>query len=564
MMSLKSGLAPDSTWALDTLSILLHDDRTVGFFYLKHHHSLLNTLVDHLTVCLHDIFGDLFQLLPKYVQQSDEVDSFGRPHPVKSSVYHMTKADVQMGKTDLLLHVHSCFKMNNNKESLPDPPIIPAKTNITGESTGKHTDSKPRPDVLRVDETPLNDLLKRDALGERILFHLKTPRRVMVCSPIQKFFPPNSTILNPMDSEENEVLKREPTPLVFLSEERESLVNRCLTLSNVIRSLSFIPGNDVEFSQHIGLLVILGKLLLFCHSHLLKPPSCTTSMLHNDSQSTDTNEEEERDDSNNGHDDSSSNETPSSTGNDTRIHWWWDCLQVLRENVFVILANIAGQLDLSIYPEAINYPLLDGLLHWLVCPSSMASDPLPDSAVVSFLSPQRLVLEALAKISISEVNVDYILATPTLPRLDLVYNTLLHFISHRNHPASKQFALVFLSNLAQGNEGASRMIGQQKMAIPLLLQCLESAETLSQQNLSMKSGRVVYNHSAHQDDPTSLSIAMLRRTAITLHCIARVHLNRVSFLPYCKRLLALVMSTSLDPSLTGILSDVLFELNRIA
>ena len=558
MMSLKSGLAPDSTWALDTLSILLHDDRTVGFFYLKHHHSLLNTLVDHLTVCLHDIFGDMFEIPPKYVDQPKDVDLFGRPRPVQSSVYHMTKADIQMGRTDLLLHVHSCFKMNNDdldEESTPDPVTAtaspdPSSINTSGKPTSNGNDDddvEPRPQISKVDETPLNDLLKRDALGERILFHLKTPRRVMVCSPIQKFFPPNCNIPNPMDSEENEVLKREPTPLVFLSEQRQSLVNRSLTLSNIIRSLSFIPGNDVEFSQHTGLLVILGKLLLFCHSHLLKPPSCTSSLLHKGPETNDDN-----------------NGLSSPTHDEYQIHWWWDCLQALRENVFVILANIAGQLDLSIYPEAINYPLIDGLLHWLVCPSSVASNPLPDSAVVSFLSPQRLVLEALAKISISEVNVDYILATPTLPRLDLVYNTLLQFISHRNHPASKQFALVFLSNLAQGDDGASRMIGQQKMTIPLLLQCLESAESHSQQPLSIKSGRVMYNHSAHHDDPTSLSIAMLQRTAITLHCLARVHLNRVSFLPYCNRLLTLVMSNTLDPSLTNILSDVLFELNRIA
>ena len=542
MMSLKSGLAPDSTWALDTLSILLHDDRTVGFFYLKHHHSLLNTLVDHFTMCLHDIFGDVFDTLPKYSEQSNDKDLFGNSQPIQSSFYGMTKADVRMGRTDLLSHVHSCFKM-----SCEDDPELSSELDkdhlkkVTFRSKPVETSSK----VCRVDETPLNDLLKRDALGERILFHLKTPRRVMVCSPIQKFFPSTEEILESLVHEENEILKREPTPLVLHSEEHESLIRRCLTLSNIIRSLSFIPGNDVEFSQHTGLLVILGKIILHHHSHPPKPPS--SSLLFNmDSESSD----------------SDTNPPKLMTAREEdELYWWWDCLEVLRQNVFIILANVAGQLDLSIYPEAINYPLIDGLLHWLVCPSSTASDPLPDSAVVSSLSPQRLVLEALAKISISEINVDYILATPTLPRLDLVYDTLLNFISQRKHPASKQFALVFLSNLAQGDEGASRMIGQQKMAIPMLLECLESAEHLQQQHQGK--GRMMYNQ-PNPEDLTSLSIAMLRRTAITLHCLARVHLNRVSFLPYCNRLLSLVMSSALDPSLTSILSDVLFELNRIA
>lgn len=34
MMSLKSGLLAESTWALDTINILLYDDATVGSFSL--------------------------------------------------------------------------------------------------------------------------------------------------------------------------------------------------------------------------------------------------------------------------------------------------------------------------------------------------------------------------------------------------------------------------------------------------------------------------------------------------------------------------------------------------
>lgn len=34
MMSLKSGLLAESTWALDTINVLLYDDSTVGSFSL--------------------------------------------------------------------------------------------------------------------------------------------------------------------------------------------------------------------------------------------------------------------------------------------------------------------------------------------------------------------------------------------------------------------------------------------------------------------------------------------------------------------------------------------------
>lgn len=35
MMSLKSGLLAESSWALDTINILLYDDNTVSFFTLS-------------------------------------------------------------------------------------------------------------------------------------------------------------------------------------------------------------------------------------------------------------------------------------------------------------------------------------------------------------------------------------------------------------------------------------------------------------------------------------------------------------------------------------------------
>ena len=535
MMSLKCGLPAESTWALDTLSILLHDDRTVGFFYLKHHHSLLNTLVDHFTNCLVDIFGAPFEMLAKYDTPDDEVlPGSDRPVPL-ASIYHHTDKDIRLGYSDHVCHVVT---------STPLIDVIPVREPVAHPLTRQKCSN-----TQQIDETSLLELLKRDALTERILLHMKTPRRLMARSPIQKYFlsPPSSNeivddesvlVTSPKQSQykhthqENEVIKEEPLPLWTIPSQLEALQKRTLCISNILRSLSFIPGNDMEFSQHPGLLTILGHLLLLHHVHLQSK----------DRQYTNYKDDEV---------------APPTIQED---YWWWSCLEVLRENVFVILANIAGQLDLSVYPEVISYPLINGLLHWLVCPSSLATDPLPDTAMVYSLSPQRLVVEALAKMSISEINVDYILATPPLPRLDLVYSTLLHFISQKKHPAVRQFALVFLSNLAQGGEGASRMIGQQKMTLPLLLECIESSVNASPPTTTTSKSRT-YLH--YTDDLSSLSLAMLRRAVITLHCLAKVPINRVSFLPYCNRLLALSMSDVLDPSLTSTLSDVLYELSRL-
>ena len=533
MMSLKCGLPSDSTWALDTLNILLHDDQTVGFFYLKHHHSLLNTLVNHFNSCLFEIFGKPFQVLDKFdkVPSKPGIDS----PPPSASVYHHTDTDVRLGYSDHICHLsNSCAMVDSLPDSDP-PPTHPLRQHKVQ-------------DIQKVDETVVEQLKKRDTLTERVLLHLKTPRRIMARSPIQKYFlsapdedlPPSPLYESLEYREENEVVKKEELPLCVISSRRDTLKRRTLALSNILRSLSFIPGNDIEFSQHPGLLLILGNLLMLHHVHLQAKDHQSPLKIYQEPE--DEGEDPEK---------HSIYDTPPTIQVE---YWWWSCLDVLRENMFVILANISGQLDISIYPEAISYPIINGLLHWLVCPSSVATDSLPDSAMVYSLSPQRLVVESLAKMSISEVNIDYIVATPPLTRLDLVYATLLQFIGQKKYPAVRQFALVFISNLAQGSEGASRMIGQQKMTLPLLLECIES---------SIITAKSRYVSSQYTDDINSLSLAMLRRAAITLHCLAKVPVNRISFLPYCNRVLALSMSDALDPSLTSILSDVLYELTRL-
>lgn len=635
MMSLKSGLPSDSAWALDTLNILLHDDRTVGFFYLKHHHSLLNTLVDHLRKYLSLIFIEEFETLPQYqmgyegqdarltgllkgeegdlttewlleasmtcdtdIIQSLTSSTNGRMKREESSddsasgktssftngetngssnghlqnesevvnpiplapLYSILEDGTWVGKRDPISHIlTSCPHVDENL-SEEDPLSHPMKTYLEKMS------SLPDGKFQKVDETPLAELMKREALTERMLIDLRTPKRLMARSPIQKYFLPSSTksFTNPSSDdkredalspssedsvsspllgqeknrllqEEDEVFKQEMLPLWSKSSRRSYIQMRCLCISNILRSLSFIPGNDIEFSQHRGILVILGRILMLHHNHFLREQDKHPLAIYQ-------------------HEGSLDDAPPPPIKKD---FWWWDCLEILRENTFVILANIAGQLDLSVYPEAINYPIITGLLHWMVCPSSQATDPLPDAAMVFSLSPQRLVVEALAKMSISEMNVDYILATPPLTRLDMVYQYLVQFICQKKYPAVRQFALVILSNCAQGGEAASRMIAQQKMVIPLLIECLESSE----QTIVSTKGR--YPGGYNPDDPNSLSVAMLRRAAITLHCLTKVPITRVSFLPFRDRLLHLSTLEFLDPSVSTILTDVLFELGKL-
>lgn len=57
MMSLKSGLLAETTWALDVLNVLLYDDHSVSYFSLTYLPGLLDILLEHLRRALILLFG---------------------------------------------------------------------------------------------------------------------------------------------------------------------------------------------------------------------------------------------------------------------------------------------------------------------------------------------------------------------------------------------------------------------------------------------------------------------------------------------------------------------------
>ena len=105
--------------------------------------------------------------------------------------------------------------------------------------------------------------------------------------------------------------------------------------------------------------------------------------------------------------------------------WWWDFLHQIRENVLVSIANISGYIDLSNYLEEVSRPILDGLLHWAVCPAAQGQDPFPTAQA---LSPQKLALEALCKLCVTDANVDLVIATPPYSRLEKLTSVLTRLL----------------------------------------------------------------------------------------------------------------------------------------
>ncbi|XP_066494431.1 AT-rich interactive domain-containing protein 1A isoform X1 [Tiliqua scincoides] len=604
MMSLKSGLLAESTWALDTINILLYDDNSIMTFNLSQLPGLLELLVEYFRRCLIEIFGILkeyevgdpgqrtlldperfckssgpapeegvgqelwspnceeeegeeeaafankaaaplenseeklvskFDKLPvKVVQKNDPFvvdysDKLGRVQEFESGLLHW-----RIGGGDTTEHIQTHFESKMElpltHKRAPCSSVLRKRAAaeskpVTGEGGSPPSDVPPE---KRITAT-MDDMLsaRPGSLAEE-----EEVRNVEAAKESSTF----PFGMSPAQSHRNiKILEDEPhskdeTPLCTLLDWQDSLSKRCICVSNIIRSLSFVPGNDFEMSKHPGLLLILGKLILLHHKH----PERKQAPL--------TYEKEEEQDQG-----MSCN----------KVEWWWDCLEMLRENTLVTLANISGQLDLSPYPESICLPVLDGLLHWAVCPSAEAQDPFPTLGPNAVLSPQRLVLETLSKLSIQDNNVDLILATPPFSRLEKLYSTMVRFLSDRKNPVCREMAVVLLANLAQGDSLAARAIAVQKGSIGNLLGFLEDSLAATQFQQSQASLLHMQNPPF---EPTSVD--MMRRAARALLALAKVDENHSEFTLYESRLLDISVSPLMNSLVSQVICDVLFLIGQ--
>lgn len=321
--------------------------------------------------------------------------------------------------------------------------------------------------------------------------------------------------------------------LCVVSDSQEMLSRRCVCVSTILRNLSFVPGNDAIMSKNSGVLLLLGRLLLLHHEH--KP---TKNAYRKYEKEVDANV--------------SWNESCISLKDDHE--WWWGTLSVLRDNTLVILSNISGQLDLAPFPEEVSLPILDGLLHWIVCPSSYAQDPLPSRSPSSVLSPQRLSLEALCKLSILSSNVDLIIATPPWSRIENLFAFLTKSLCQGQDQIIREFSVMLLSNISQADSVAARTIAEQSHCISYLIAFIEEAEANAFQ-IAISQGTKKL-----RDKPELMGTTpgMVQRAAKTLKSLALVPENQGLFVRYQARLLSLVMSQVMDQELATIIAEVLF------
>ncbi|XP_068198736.1 AT-rich interactive domain-containing protein 1B-like isoform X2 [Antennarius striatus] len=550
MMSLKSGLLAESTWALDAISVLLYDDSTVGSFSLPQLPGFLELMVEYLRRCLIQIFG----ILGEY-----EVGAEGRrpllepqiwPHEVKEE----PKEAPDTSPTSNNQSAEEQRKQEGEMAPLEAPPPTEAALKEEAELKGEEPEqAEPRPQqASKYDKLPIkieegegweevvrrwaelnrpngfvSGLLHWRAGGGDCTAHIQTgetsPSTAEMEEEVSEDTPPETDGGSPEAGPlEDEARRGDDAPLSLAGAGQDALARRCLCVSNVIRGLSVVPGNDAPMSRHPGLVLILGRLLLLCHRH---PPRRRAV-------------------------------PGGGRGEDggrgcSRDEWRWGLLASLREDALVTLANVGGRLDLSRHPEGVCLPLLDGLLHWMVCPAAEAQDPFGAGGGGASLSPRRLALECLCKLSILDANVDLLLATPPFSRQRALLAALVRLAGERRSQVCREMAVATLSHLAQGEAGAARAIALQRGGVGTLVGFLEDGAASAAAQL----------HGA-APPPEPPSINMMCRAAKALLAMARGEENRHQFVLLEGRLLDVSLAAALPPPVAAILYEVLFKIGR--
>ncbi|XP_068608159.1 AT-rich interactive domain-containing protein 1B [Brachionichthys hirsutus] len=631
MMSLKSGLLAESTWALDTINILLYDDSTVASFNLSQLPGFLELIVEYFRRFLIEIFGILeefevgtmtqksvFDLGSNREAESREAELIVRREPAPAP-----GAETQPEEAGAMAEAALPVSEETESVKVKGAEVSDAKTEGKEEDKNggkeeeesekppdckkERVDLEPKPQqASKYDKLPVKVVHKEDLIedetehlgyiteftsgllhwqagGGDSTAHIQTqfePRseptarkdgetrrgsredaevddeerrplkRIIatiddvLCARVDALshgHPARSLPSYPFrvhsDGEQDHItlLEDEPrcldeAPLSTTSAWQDSLAKRCLCVSNIVRSLSFIPGNDSDMSRHPALVLLLGKLLLLHHQHPERnrwPPG---------------HRRDERQD-------------PGLSS--SKEEWWRECLSLLRENAMVTLANISGQLDLSTYPDTICLPILDGLLHWMVCPSAEAQDPFPSAAPHSQLTPQRLALECLCKLSILGANVDLLLATPPFGRQEKLFTILVRFVGQRKAQVYREMAVAVLSHLAQGDPTAARVIAMQKGSVGNVVGFLEDGVGMAQYQQNPHS--LLHMGHPHVDPP---STNMMCRAAKGLLAMAKVEENKTEFVLYESRLLDISISSALNAGVGAVICQVLFHMGK--
>ena len=315
---------------------------------------------------------------------------------------------------------------------------------------------------------------------------------------------------------DGEVLGVEEGAFAEVGEEMRGVIGRAMLLSALLRNLSFVA--DKEVVAHCGVVMLLSRLVLFRHRHKRLDGGCRQESWQQGS-------------------------------------WWWSVAETLREDAMVVVANVAGRMDLSTYPDEVVFPLLDGLLHWMVCPHDE-----PRSS--GFISFRRLALEALCKLCVLDGNVDLIFAMPPFARIFSLFSTLVNLFDSRQPLVVREMSIGLISRLLPSNTALPRMLALHRPFISALLDFLEACldgrlSTVDTSQHHHHHSHHHHHHSMHHPFSASTSTDVLNRVASTLCSLSEHPDNQVHLARQQQRLLMLATHSSTPNSVATILTHAL-------
>ncbi|UJR08140.1 hypothetical protein I4U23_012416 [Adineta vaga] len=557
LMSLRGGLLAETTWALDTINIMLADDQTHTYFRLKQMPGLLQAIIDIYMKCLTQLFDEF-----KIEHESQSKENHQQENQEQEAIIY------RIGSNCLNKYQRKYNRQNDityenvydNQGNLKNNP----ENIINLQNTDDLCYIQTHFDPLHIDDNYYENLYFGHHCDDTLLSeeHDQEPTRTSETeisnNNNEEFFQRykrkfqsdddySSSTSTDIHAHMNSNNQLENSSAIFTrySLGYDQTCSRCICLSSILRNLSFIPGNDIELIKYQPLIHLLARLLLLRHD-----------VNKNNSSSDKSNQESSND-----------HQLKNENQNSSPSFSWSECLINIRENTLVTLTNIAGVLILDTFDSDLINQFIDGLLHWSVCYSDEAMDPIASS----YLSAQRLSIEILTKLSIHDMNMDFILATPPFHRISSLFRILTDWLnvddinlqisnSLRSQTyTQREFAIVLLHALLRCDSNVANIIPNIPYTISLLINFLEDYEKKTNE-LNTRYGpdyllRISNTQQAEQILLTTND--MLKRAANCLLLIINQleHANLIK--KYEDRILNLSISNVIDRNVGRILTDIL-------
>jgi len=488
----------------------------------------------------------------KSIEQTLENDTTSEEYSIKRRKFSTTEfTKFKREKKELNNFILTNFSTHNELDTLKRLFYGPFFARSFNDSKSTSENKK----EISKEETPSEDL-NSDFVRRHQSKAGKSEKRSLISDDLQQ--QKQTTFKRRLYDDQS--LSNEESTFRIVNRQKLELVNRCICLSTIFRNLSFVPGNDVELCKHTSLLKILAKLLVFKHSHKI--------VFFNDNTNPNTTEFDDSD----GDDEFLDEEFEcikelkvknlfyDNHEQDKDDESWLECVNLLRENTLVTIANIAGQLRLNYLDEDVIQLYAHGLIHWSICKSKEAQDTLITISETSMLSPQRLAIETLSKMTIHEINVDLILVTISnmRPYLNMLVNILCsEWLVKRDDETLREFAIVLMTAMAKCDQFAARAISKY---VSFLIGYIEEFEeqtrriTLTHPNLNTNNE----GYSNINEEHLGTTIEMLRRCANCIMYLSLFNENISYIMKYEHRLLDLTTSQYVDYKVVQTLAQVLF------